>query len=566
MIKMPIFFLLVALLCACTARPIISHPDESVVVQPRVPESTDAQAIYSYLAFREYLQEQKPTEAAEALEKAISIAPTAELYMELGNLYWRTSRFQDAVRVLKEALKTYPDSRILLSALAKTYAVQGRFDDAVLFLDDYLKAYPDTEHRLDIQHEAALYRMEERRFDDAVDRLSAIPKNQASPVTGFLLGKALAGLGLLDRAIAQFQQVVAVEPEYFDAWVELGLTYEAQKNYIQADRIFTHLLNTGEANPQVAFKLADINLKLNDPDRALAIILQYPDDPDLALEAAALFLSQEFPDHAAQLLDPLAEQKPIPVDALFYLALLEYENRDNPEQALVYLKAIPANHPLYERSLLFRIHALYQSGQEDAARSLCAKAIEQFPNQPEFPLALAEIDERQGDLPKALETLLAAGSTWPDNTVLLYRLGALYERMEKRDQALATMEKIIHLEPEHADALNFLGYTLADEGRDLERAEVLIQNALRIKPDNGYYVDSLAWVYYRQGKISQAWQEIRRAVHFVETDAVIWEHYGDIAKALGLPGEARKGYSKALELEGDNAQSVREKLNGLKRK
>lgn len=564
MTKTPIFFLLVAALCACAARPTVPHSDKSVVIQPRVPESTEAQAIYSYLAFREYLQEQKPAEAAQALEKAISIAPTAELYMELGNLYWRASRFADATRVLKEGLSTYPDEQILLGALAKTYAMQGRFDDAVLTLDDYLKEHPHTPNRLDIQHEAALHRMEERRFDDAVDRLSAIPEKEASPVTGFLLGKALAGLGLLDRAVAQFQQVVAAEPGYFDAWVELGLTYEVQKNYIQAERVFTSLL--GDGNPQIAFKLADLNLKLNDPDRALAVILEYPDEPDLALEAASLFISQDFPDHAAELLAPLAEQKPIPADALFYLALLEYEHRDNPAQALTYLEAIPTDHPHYERSLLFRIHVLYQSGQEAQARNLCVEAIKRFPAQPEFLLTLAEIDERQDNQPAALDTLLKAGTTWPDNTVILYRLGALYERMEKRDQALATMEKIIHLEPEHADALNFLGYTLADEGRDLERAEVLIQNALRIKPDNGYYIDSLAWVYFRQGKVSQAWQEIRRAIRFVETDPVIWEHYGDIAAALGLPGEARKGYSKSLELEGDNAQSVRAKLNGLKKK
>ena len=340
--------------------------------------------------------------------------------------------------------------------------------------------------------------------------------------------------------MAQFQQV-GCEPEYFDAWVELGLTMKPRR-HIQVERVFANLLR--DDNPQIAFKLADLNLKLNDPDQALAVILEYPDEPDLALEAASLFISQDFPEHAAELLDPLAEQTPIPADALFYLAVLEYEHRDNPDQALAYLEAIPVGHPHHERSLLFRVHVLYQNGRETQAENLCLEAAKRFPSQPDFLLTLAEMKARQDDYSAALDTMLKADATWPDNTVILYQLGALYERMEKRDKALAVMEKIIHLEPEHADALNFLGYTLADEGRDLERAEVLIQNALRIKPDNGYYIDSLAWVYFRRGKLNPAWQEIAGRPFCGDGPG----HLGTLRRhrGLGLPGEARKGYSRSL--------------------
>lgn len=552
-------------LCACAGRPAPQH-FEGVPIEPPVSDTPDAQAIYSYLASWAYARDQKPEAAAQAMEKAISLAPSPELYAELGHLYWRNSRFPDAIRVLRQGLDAYPDSHSLLGLLAKTYAAQKRFDDAVLTLDEYLAGNPRVPQRLDILHEAAAYRMEQRRFDDAADRLSAIPKDQATAVTHFLLGKALAGLGLLDRAVAHLRRAVTAEPGYFDAWVELGLTHEARKNYIEAERAFSHLLESGSDNPQIVLKVADINLKLNDPDRALAVVRQYPEDLDLILEAAGLFISQGFPEHAAQILEPLASQDPIPADALFQLALLEYEGRENPAKALAYLEAIPATHPHYERGLLFRVHLLFQTGREQDARTLCREAIGKFPGQPDFPLLLAELDERAGDTQAALETLLKAAGTWPKDTAVLYRLGLLHDRMGHRDLAFAVMEKVIMADPEHADALNFLGYTLADEGRDLERAETLIENALRIKPDNGYYIDSLAWVYFRQGEIRRAWQEIRRAVRFVETDPVIWEHYGDIAAALGLPGEAHKGYSRALNLEGDNAPGVRTKLDGLDKK
>ena len=75
-----------------------------------------------------------------------------------------------------------------------------------------------------------------------------------------------------------------------------------------------------------------------------------------------------------------------------------------------------------------------------------------------------------------------------------------------------------------------------------------------------------SWAHFRQGEIRRVWQEIKRAVRFVETDSVIWEHYGDIVVAFDLPGEAHKGYSRALKLEGDNAPGVRAKLDGLDKK
>jgi len=567
MIKKRLFWLLIpaviTALAGCAAQPVPgpAAAAPSVPLQKAAP-SAEAEAIYAYLAARQLLQDQKPLLAAKALEKAIAIQSTPELYLELGNLYWRAGRFPEALTTLKDGLKKYPESEALLSTLAKTYATQGRFDDAVLTLDEYRGKRPDL---IDLVHEAALYRMEQGQFGDAVDRLSAIPEEKATPTTDFLLGKGFFGLGLYDKAIAAYQKTLSTDPEYIDAWVELGLTYEAQKNYVDAERVFSRLVDSGTDNQQIIYRLVDLNLKLNNPDKALALVQEYSDDQQLILETANLFLNQSFYDHAAQLLDPLAQEKPIPDNALFYLAILEYEGRDNPEKALSYLEAIPVSHPHHERSLIFRIHLLFQTGDKDGAYKLCQTAMGLFPRQPEFRIIMAELYEHDKNYPDALDVLLKAAEEWPKNSTVRYRLGLIYDRMGQHDQALATMEQVIAGDPDHADALNFLGYSLAEQGRDLERAEVLIQNALKIKPDNGYFIDSLAWVYFKQGKNKRAWQEIKRSVEYADSDPVIWEHYGDIARALGFTGEARKAYVRALELKGDNAEAVRGKLGALGR-
>lgn len=525
-----------------------------------VKVSTDAQAIYYYLASREFAQERKPDLAAQALEKAVEISPSEELYLELGTLYWRMSRFPDAHASLKAGLEKFPESKLLLLGLAKTYAVQKRFDDAVLTLDDYRKTQPDL---VDLEHEAAAYRIEQKEFGDAVDRLHAIPSNKATTMTHFLLGKAYFGLSFFSKAIDQYSIAVRSNPEFTDAWVEMALTYEAQKNFIDSERIFSQLFDNGFQNQQTTFHLVDLNLKLNNPDRALSFIQQSAEDRALTLEAANLFINQNFFNHAGKLLDPLTTEGSVPVNALFPLAILEYEGRHNIAKAREFLEKIPSSHQHYERSLLFRIHLLYQDGKLDEAKQLCQSSMKTFPKQPDFPILLAEMYDLEKQSEQSQAVLTNAHQTWPDNMTILFRLGLTYDRLNQTDRAMQIMEEVIAKDPDHDDALNYLGYTLADKNMDLDRALVLVQQAIRVKPDNGYYLDSLAWVYYRQGKLKLAWLEIKRAVELSGNDPVIWEHYGDIASAHRLPSEARKGYTKSLRLGGSRVHEVKAKLDAL---
>ena len=136
--------------------------------------------------------------------------------------------------------------------------------------------------------------------------------------------------------------------------------------------------------------------------------------------------------------------------------------------------------------------------------------------------------------------------------------------MKNREESLKIMERILVMEPGNPDALNFVGYALAEDGRDLDRALDLVGKALMTSPDNPYYIDSLAWVHFRRGDAKKAWAEIQRAVSKPLEDPAIWEHYGDIAKAVGNRKEAAKGYARALEMGAPNASEIKGKLDQLK--
>ena len=117
----------------------------------------------------------------------------------------------------------------------------------------------------------------------------------------------------------------------------------------------------------------------------------------------------------------------------------------------------------------------------------------------------------------------------------------------------------MRIAPENATVLNFLGYLLADHNRKLEEAEALIRRAVDREPDNGAFVDSMGWVYYRLGRLIEARRELERAVILTGGDAVVREHLGDVYKDLQLQDLAKEQYEKSLARDGGNDR-VRLKL------
>jgi Flp pilus assembly protein TadD len=99
--------------------------------------------------------------------------------------------------------------------------------------------------------------------------------------------------------------------------------------------------------------------------------------------------------------------------------------------------------------------------------------------------------------------------------------------------------------------LNYLGYTLAVLGVRLEEAENFIRRALEIKPGDGYIIDSLGWVFFKQGRMDEALRELERAAQLVPTDPIILEHLGDVLSIKGDKKRARDLYEKALQLESE---------------
>jgi Flp pilus assembly protein TadD len=130
------------------------------------------------------------------------------------------------------------------------------------------------------------------------------------------------------------------------------------------------------------------------------------------------------------------------------------------------------------------------------------------------------------------------------------------------------MKRAIEINPQNAAALNYLGYTWAEMGIHLDEAERLIERALKIEPNDGFYIDSLGWVYYQKGDYMRAVEQLERAVEITVDDPTIIEHLGDAYEKIGKRDLALVRYRDALKRSKEEEQTkrIREKIQRLEKR
>ncbi|MCU0785621.1 MAG: tetratricopeptide repeat protein, partial [Verrucomicrobia bacterium] len=144
-----------------------------------------------------------------------------------------------------------------------------------------------------------------------------------------------------------------------------------------------------------------------------------------------------------------------------------------------------------------------------------------------------------------------------------FQLGATFERKGDRAQAESYFEKCLKLQPDFAEAQNYLGYMWAERGEKLDRARELIEQAVKAEPTNAAFLDSLGWVLFKQNQPKEALDYMLKAAELTkEPDATLYDHLGDIYAALNEMDKAREAWRKSLSVEQNDA--VQKKLEAPK--
>ena len=174
---------------------------------------------------------------------------------------------------------------------------------------------------------------------------------------------------------------------------------------------------------------------------------------------------------------------------------------------------------------------------------------------------------------KSLDEAEKLSKSKEEKETVYFMRGAMFERMKNFDAAEAEFKKVLDVNPDNTSALNYLGYMLADRNVRLEEAQGLIEKAVNREPNNGAYLDSLGWVYFRLNKYPEAEQTLRKALESMGKDATVHDHLGDVYFKEGKVREAVMQWQTSLKAwqagppsEADQADvaKVQKKLDSAK--
>lgn len=521
----------------------------------------EARETYAYLLMMQAILDEDEAAILDAAPLLRQSGAPASIWLDGG--VWLMSRKSTSAPIyLEQALEAWPEDLSLNLLFAEALGEHGMPGRGVEQMRAFLARHPDT---LDAKLELALLLVKDKQFVEARKILDQIPAKQRNGLVNFYQAQALMGMDKRGEAIPYLRKALKDMPDFMEALAMLASACEQEGNYKEARNAYEKLQKLQFLPQEVGLRLISLSLKMKQPDKAVQYVRKGPDTLAFRLTAANLFLQSRHYLQAENILKQIAERPDAPIEVYLLLADIVYEQRRNLNMALEWLDKVPEDRPGADRAALLRIQLLAEAGKLSRALESAEKAAKLYPQAPEFAEFRIRLLGREKKSAQALELAQEAVKKWPENNTLAFLLGSLLDENGKKKEALAIMEDIIKKQPDHFQALNYVGFSLAEENRDLDRALTLLTRADELSPDQSYIIDSLAWALYRAGRYDEALRQIRRAVKpgGMSGDAAIWDHYGDIAKQRGLIEEARKAYRKALELKPANADEIRRKLSGL---
>lgn len=340
--------------------------------------------------------------------------------------------------------------------------------------------------------------------------------SQSTVETALATARFLANSGQRKKALERLET-------YID---DTGLESGPLKTYTEALRDGEKIDEPLSSNAQLSRALTDpayeFFLRNRAPDAAevyLRLALHVDSDNEKAqLWLASLLENTERSEEAMKIYKSFPEKSSYVISARLSEANLYFADEED-EKALKVLEDVNDKHETFvTREALGRAR-LIREKYKDA-----------------LPIYTAIIESMSGDEVKK-------------NTQPLYFRGIIYERLKQWEKAEADFLRVLEIEPENADALNYLGYTWVDRGENLERAFEMINKAVELEPQSGAIIDSLGWAHYKLGQYQEAKTQLEKAVELSPSSATIVDHLGDVYWKLGRYREAGYQWERALLYE-----------------
>ena len=353
-----------------------------------------------------------------------------------------------------------------------------------------------------------------------------------------------------------FKSALKKDKDYYQAALAIGLMLEEKGRVTEAVSHYESFLKESPESYPVLSRLVQIMFAAEMYDQVIpyAEELSSLDQTDLNLKVklAILYSDSKKYDYAISTFKEILTVVPESDKILYYLASLYVEVKDH-ELALETFSKIKDSSTLYSDSsmqIAQLLRVFVSQNSEKWEKKYLNFLDEKKEKVKELKLEMAMLKanylEGRNKVYDAIESLNSVRSEEDYTESHDYYLASLYEKIDKNSEARGLIQEMLDKDPENAHALNYIGYSLLEEGKDMSSAYDYISQAVTLSPNDGYIRDSLAWYFYKTGEYKKALVEIRKAQSLVKDDSVINKHMAMIYTEIGEIELAREFYTKAL--------------------
>lgn len=550
------------LLTACAG---LTSPHENLsTFAPRIRDS-HARSWYLFSRAKIATHEGDYPAALNLLREAIILDPnSAILHGEIADIKLKIGQIPESLEYINKSIALDPNYRppyliggVLMSSVGKDW-------EAADYLRKAVKIDPKKE---DAYLHLALSLTRLFEYEEAVSTLKALVKLNPESILGYYyLGRTYSQMKLYRDALNYFGKVLELRPDFSQAVIDKAATFEAMGEYSQAIDTYRSLIDQEEHRTAVMQRITQLLLQ----QRRFAEALEYLKlaaksglgGQETERKIGLVHLELEQYDEAIAVFGAILEKDPSADNIRLYRGIA-FEETGELDEAYTELNKIARSSAQYFEAVSHKALILKEKGLPDDAINILKEAIETNRGNLELYLNLSSLYDSL-DRPQAgLEILFENEQQFVKEPRLHFRIGVLLDKLGKRNESIKRMKQVLQLDPNDAQALNYLGYSYAEKGTHLEEALKYIKHALSIRPQDAFILDSLGWTYFKLKRYDEAVAALEEAISLVDDDSTIVEHLGDVFAARHSIKKALKQYQRALQLAPERKELV-EKMHKLK--
>ncbi|WP_459989614.1 tetratricopeptide repeat protein [Methylosoma difficile] len=493
------------------------------------------------IAMEGYLEAAKRVDDPRFAERAVVIA------MFIKN----TGKAQESLAIwLRQAPKN-PEARKVAALLALRDGDQAKavehFDVllGVSSADDFEKSVLEVASVL--QKEGQL-----RKMTGVLSALSAKHADQA--IVPYLQSFFWAQLNDKAQAEVYIEKTLKIKPDWDKALVWQAQIAVFSGDFSKAETILRYAVSKYPENPKIKRLLAQVLVKSDQYEEAGTVFEEIleanPSDYESQLSLGLVYLQDGQDDDAEDIFKKLQERPDWRNQSSFYMGKLE-EKRGKLPQAVAWFDKV-SDGPLAFDASVSSIMLMVKQKQFNEASLKASAMMGKFPKEKvRILLIQSEVFNKQKNYRQAFNLLTTALTDMHDEESLLYTRALMAEKLAKFDLMEADLQKILEKNPKNAEALNALGYSLANRTSRYAEAEQYLSRALAVRPNEPVIVDSYGWVLFKKGQALKALDFLQKA-YAKQKESEIAAHLVEVLWSLGRKDEANGIFSEAIKAAPDD--------------